>query len=571
MAAEVVTTTCIGTATAMPKEVQTEEIQTTSHDDSPPLKLPKLIIYEQTASVNNKPDGYESGSEDTTVLGAGQEVADSDTADLLQIGQWANSLYRSGDGRLWHIVPSSVNIAESVPADTPQWASMINDCEKVGHYFRGWVATEYDLDIVLTLHKQQTNSFWGTRQSPDGKRPSARMMWKSQYVPFDGIPFINCGSRATVMECQFGPRRRGAKSDGKESSASNFVDFKHSCPARIYVKKVRKFPEYGIPPNLKKRELKHMMDNSFNALKRAGFQDKGEDRFYLQLPTPSSHEYHGYLPDDRPVQLTKTYDVSGNSYSTTTRLAEPVAQKIREIVASGIQHITTIRKMLRKFVEKELFDTQEPPVRHHLSFFPTVSDLKNHIHTALLDIENGTLPLREASMDTLALDQDHDWTSNWATNLVPQPETVTVTLSQSNDANGHTISRVETHMSDGSTQVTGGLTPETAALLARLHPSMFPTLDGGTDAEGDRLTDLVQSVLLKTTPVEVNTNAQAQPDGSVMNSQTNLEEPPPEPEPPTEGVQLDLGLPDAAHEVAEMTLEGDVVHETCPTQLKLME
>lgn len=53
--------------------------------------------------------------------------------------------------------------------------------------------TEQDLDLVLTLHKQHTNSYWGTRQSPDGKRPSARMMWKSQYVPFDGIPFINCG------------------------------------------------------------------------------------------------------------------------------------------------------------------------------------------------------------------------------------------------------------------------------------------------------------------------------------------------------------------------------------------
>ena len=63
----------------------------------------------------------------------------------------------------------------------------------MGHYYRGWVHTEQDLDIVLTIHKQQTNSFWGTRQSPDGKRPSARMMWKSQYVPFDGIPFINCG------------------------------------------------------------------------------------------------------------------------------------------------------------------------------------------------------------------------------------------------------------------------------------------------------------------------------------------------------------------------------------------
>ena len=52
----------------------------------------------------------------------------------------------------------------------------------------------------------------------------------------------------------------------------------------------------------------------------------------------------------------------------------------------------------RKYVEKDLFDNQEPPVRHDLSYFPTVNDLKNHIHTALADIETGTLPLREVSL-----------------------------------------------------------------------------------------------------------------------------------------------------------------------------
>ena len=39
----------------------------------------------------------------------------------------------------------------------------------------------------------------------------------------------------------------------------------------------------------------------------------------------------------------------------------------------------------------------------------------------------------------------------------------------------HVISRVETHLSDGSTQVSTNLTPETAQLLAKLHPNMFPS------------------------------------------------------------------------------------------------
>ena len=38
----------------------------------------------------------------------------------------------------------------------------------------------------------------------------------------------------------------------------------------------------------------------------------------------------------------------------------------------------------------------------------------------------------------------------------------------------HVISRIETHLSDGTTQISTSLTPETAQLLARLNPSMFP-------------------------------------------------------------------------------------------------
>lgn len=50
---------------------------------------------------------------------------------------------------------------------------------------------------------------------------------------------------------------------------------------------------------------------------------------------------------------------------------------------------------------------------------------------------------------------------------------VTVVYHVSTDGH-HVISRIETHLSDGSTQVSTHLTPETAQLLSRLHPNMFP-------------------------------------------------------------------------------------------------
>ena len=71
--------------------------------------------------------------------------------------------------------------------------------QKIGESYRGYVENEVQLDLLLTYHKQQTSSFWGTRQSPSPAKPSTRLMWKSQYVPFDGIPFVNVGESSALF------------------------------------------------------------------------------------------------------------------------------------------------------------------------------------------------------------------------------------------------------------------------------------------------------------------------------------------------------------------------------------
>lgn len=42
-------------------------------------------------------------------------------------------------------------------------------------------------------------------------------------------------------------------------------------------------------------------------------------------------------------------------------------------------------------MERELFKPDEIPERHNLSYFPTVNDLKNHIHEAQKAVGNGEL------------------------------------------------------------------------------------------------------------------------------------------------------------------------------------
>ena len=47
---------------------------------------------------------------------------------------------------------------------------------------------------------------------------------------------------------------------------------------RIYIKKVRKFPEYKIDVNLDKKVMKSAMDKAFHALKQQNIEKIGQDR-----------------------------------------------------------------------------------------------------------------------------------------------------------------------------------------------------------------------------------------------------------------------------------------------------
>nr|XP_006825725.1 PREDICTED: calcium-responsive transcription factor-like [Saccoglossus kowalevskii] len=233
---------------------------------------------------------------------------------------------------------------KELPPGCPAWAARLKDVEAIGDSYRGFVESEVELDLLLTYHKQQTGTFWGTRQSPSQNKPSKRLMWKSQYVPYDGIPFLNAGSRAIVMECQYGPRRKG--SINKKSAEAKA--FKATCPARIYIKKVRKFPELAVDtsPTVDRRALRLQQDRAFAILREKGDDIQGVERFYVQLPATKAHEYH----DDPPHHMYLGVNVpltSQPSPDISARIHPRVADKIRRLVAEGIQNEYQVRKILR--------------------------------------------------------------------------------------------------------------------------------------------------------------------------------------------------------------------------------
>ncbi|NWU59895.1 CARTF factor, partial [Dromas ardeola] len=372
---------------------------------------------------------------------------------------------------------------QPLPPNTPAWAHRLRSCEKIGDSYRGYCVSETELESVLTLHKQQTQSVWGTRQSPSPAKPATRLMWKSQYVPYDGIPFVNAGSRAIVMECQYGPRRKGfqPKKAGEQENTSGHL-YKATCPARIYIKKVQKFPEYRVPtdPKIDKKIIRMEQEKAFNMLKKNLIDAGGVLRWYVQLPTQQAHQYHemetsclASSPSHFSISSPEEEEevVRDEGCALPSRLHPQVADKIRELVSQGIEQVYAVRKQLRKYVERELFKPDEVPERHNLSFFPTVNDIKNHIHEVQKSLRNGEMVYNSESIPATL-----QWTTDSGNVLT---ETVTVTFasppSDGSSAGESVVTKAESNQSGES------LLPETAQLLSSLsslQPKIFAQLQG---------------------------------------------------------------------------------------------
>ncbi|CAN2389144.1 Transcription factor, partial [Pristimantis euphronides] len=379
---------------------------------------------------------------------------------------------------------------QPLPPNIPVWARRLRSCEKIGDSYRGYCLSEAELMNILGLHKQHTMSVWGTRQSPSPAKPATRLMWKSQYVPYDGIPFINAGSRAIVMECQYGPRRKGSQpKKSVESDAITGQMYKATCPARIYIKKVKKFPIYRVPtdPKIDKKMIKLEQEKAFNLLKKDLETNEGVFRWYVQLPDQEAHQYHSLDPacfsnSPTPFQPPNEEEeemLCEENSTLPSRLHPYVAEKIRELVAKGIDEVYAVRKQLRKFVERELFKPDDIPERHNLSYFPTVNDLKNHIHEAQKAVGNGELIYEQETIPT-----GLQWSSDSGSVL---GEMVTVTFESSSLEEQDSLIKVQNSSEDDchdTAQLISSLTSLQPKIFAQLQSlqlqSSFTSPDGTT-------------------------------------------------------------------------------------------
>ncbi|XP_076406440.1 calcium-responsive transcription factor isoform X12 [Peromyscus maniculatus bairdii] len=358
-----------------------------------------IIPQEPLVDVTSPQDASEEKSTDRSLPTVRADTLEASTNDYMLRSQASLEFPKKSGTRMLE-EPSPAPL-QPLSCNTPIWACRLRSCEKIGDSYRGYCVSETELESILTFHKQQTRSVWGTRQSPSPAKPATRLMWKSQYVPYDGIPFVNAGSRAVVMECQYGPRRKGfqLKRISEQESRSCHL-YKATCPARIYIKKVQKFPEYRVPtdPQIDRKIIRMEQEKAFTMLKK------------------------------------------------------------NLVDAGGV---------LRKFVERELFKPDEVPERHNLSFFPTVNDIKNHIHEVQKSLRTG-----DVVYNSEVIPATLQWTTDSGNIL---RETVTVTF-----AEGHSVGE-PVASSVGARRTQTSLSPEPCRLLSPLssfQPKIFSHLQG---------------------------------------------------------------------------------------------
>ncbi|KAL1771101.1 calcium-responsive transcription factor isoform X1 [Sigmodon hispidus] len=434
-----------------------------------------IIPQEPLVDVNNPQDASEEKPTDQSLPAVRTDALEASTNNYILRSQASPVLPKKSGTRV--LEEPLLAPLQPLSSNTPIWACRLRSCEKIGDSYRGYCISETELESILTFHKQQTQSVWGTRQSPSPAKPATRLMWKSQYVPYDGIPFVNAGSRAVVMECQYGPRRKGfqLKRISEQGSRPCHI-YKATCPARIYIKKVQKFPEYRVPtdPHLDRKIIRMEQEKAFTMLKKNLVDAGGVLRWYVQLPTQQAHQYHELEPrgltlPPSPFPMSSLEEeetvVRDENCALPSRLHPQVAHKIQELVSQGVGQVYAVRKQLRKFVEKELFKPDEVPERHNLSFFPTVNDIKNHIHEVQKSLRTGDVVYNSEIIPATL-----QWTSDSGNIL---RETVTVTFAEGNSLGEPVTSKV------GVSPTQTSLSTEPSHLLSPLssfQPNIFSHL-----------------------------------------------------------------------------------------------
>ena len=184
-----------------------------------------------------------------------------------------------------------------------------------------------------------------------------------------------------VLDCQFGHKYYKQKpKQGKKMWLQGTR--KKGCMAHIEVKTFTLYPHYAISEGekegLSKWKLRCLKEEKMKELQSMLHTQNPvatEVKYFVSFPSIEAHSGH-------PI---------GQEAVHTQKLHPQVAQKILEMVTSGITDTAEVRRSLKYYVDNFLCkDIGQKPHPHDRAFYPLKQDIMNHISMAKRAIDLST-------------------------------------------------------------------------------------------------------------------------------------------------------------------------------------
>ncbi|XP_070562430.1 calcium-responsive transcription factor-like [Ptychodera flava] len=191
-------------------------------------------------------------------------------------------------------------------------------------------------------------------------------------IEFDGVPFIVVGK--LVLECHQGKEKtRKAKQaqqlndDHGSYKKKRFLvqpSKKIGCPAQVIMREVIRFDQFKVSSNSiwRKEEASKLLRQCLSTV-----EDPTMDfqrRIYVTLPTVNEHKFH----------------VTGETANMTLPTDERVIGKIVSLVREGVNSVNEVKRHVSSFVKNELFRDCSPPPVTNKRFYPSKTDIRNHVY-----------------------------------------------------------------------------------------------------------------------------------------------------------------------------------------------
>ena len=144
-----------------------------------------------------------STTETTTILSLSSAIISSTDSDSNSLSVHKTKISRENFDIIQNTTVQPPTTQQTITGAMPNWAMHLQDSVLYGDTYTGYVTNQNDMDLVLNTYKKETQSLFAIRQTPspakDERADTVRLMWKSQYVPFDGIPFVNVGKSIVIL------------------------------------------------------------------------------------------------------------------------------------------------------------------------------------------------------------------------------------------------------------------------------------------------------------------------------------------------------------------------------------